>query len=200
MKFEELKEIWNRETIEDTTLNLSLDTKKNYHNAVKKLRQSMKAEFIATWLFLIGTIFFIGNTSFLKNAYFMYFYIMINLAVISTIYYHILFYRFYKNNLIKEMNTFQNLIEFSAEFRMNLHLYRSYNYLIAILIAPILIAVKFNHLFQSSNPSSTHQINIAILFMVVFIVLVVLICELWIYFYYRKYYIEIDKIKNQLLD
>ncbi len=196
MKFDELKEIWNQESKENEDFKAQFLDKIGNRNPLDKLKNIMKWEFIATWIFIIVLIV-IPILSPIKNKVIqLYIYVALNLTVVTTSFYHILFYKIYKEGLNKASNSFMHLVEFIAEYKVALNLYRSYNYTLVIILVPGVLLYRFKNHFDYIDTVTTPLLWMIIFFASVAIVLVVVFCEIWINYFYGKHLKELQNIKT----
>lgn len=197
MKFDELKDVWQNQSENSESFQANLIEKLKTKNPLEKIKTVMKWELYSTWIVIAGLICYLILNPIKDKGMLISVYLATNLTVITTIYYHILFYTFYKKRLNVASNSFMNLVEFLAEFRVNLHLYRSYNYVLIILVIPILLVYKFRNLLLHFSQSSTDILALIIIITAISIFLVIIFCEIWIYFFYGKYLKRIAEIKEQ---
>jgi hypothetical protein len=194
MKFDELKDIWDNETLHNDSFKSRLETLSDYNSPMKKLKKTLKMEFILTWITIVFMIFMCIISDQEENNLSNWFFL--NLVVTTTVYYHIIFYKFYKKNMIQGVNTYHNLIEFVTEFKYSLHIYRSYNYIIMLILAPIVFNV-----FSSLHPHLFNKYLISqhyILAITFYILFIVIVCELWINTFYSKSLQKLQTILNQI--
>ena len=196
MKVDELKEIWNHNTKNSEDFKIHFLDKIGNRNPLVKLKNSMKWEFIATWIFIL-VLMVIPIVSPIKNKIIQIFiYVALNLAVLTTLFYHFLFYRIYKNGLKQAANSFMHLLEFIAEYKVALNLYRSYNYTLVLILVPAILLYRYKIHFDYIETITTPMLWIIIFFTSVAIVLVILFCEIWINYFYGKYLRDLQTIKS----
>lgn len=194
MNFEELKDIWQNEEVDASSFKLKLEKLNDYNSPMISLKKNLKIEFFLTWgtivfLIIMSSISNLGD----KNLYNWFF---LNIIVCTTIYYHIIFYKFYRKNMIQGINTYHNLIEFITEFKYSIHLYRSFNYIIMLVLAPIifnLLEFLYPKLFNDiiNTPAILILITIYLLF-------VIFVCEVWIYSFYSQSLKKLQALLNQI--
>lgn len=193
MKINELKEIWDNEELVGKDLSEKLSNLNEYSSPLKSVQKMLKFEFIFTWIALVflGTFFLLFQ---FHDKYFgLLFYF---LAVISTIYYHSIFFRFYKKVQIEGVNTYQNFIELIIEFKYSLHLYRSYNYVIGMLIMPVVVTV-----ISISSPNIIWKLtsyDYLYFFIIGYLLVLIVFVEGWIYTYYKKHLVRLEKLFTQI--
>lgn len=200
MKFDELKEIWNQDSEEDKLFKTTLSKKLNTHNPMDKVKNIMKWELLSTWVFILILIAIPIINPIRNKSIQLLVYMALNLTVLATLYYHILFYKFYKERIKPEMSSFMHLVEFIAEFRINLNLYRSYNYVLITFIMPAIFIYKGKNCFEYIDTISDTILWQIILFTSIAIILVIIFCELWIHFFYGKYLRELYEIKKLFVE
>ncbi len=196
MKFDELKDIWNQELKENEDFKTHFLEKIGHNNPITKIKNMMKREFIATWIFIIVLIA-IPIISPIKNkTIHIFIYVALNLTVITTSFYHILFYKIYKVGIKQASNSFMHLVEFIAEYKVALNLYRSYNYTLVVFLVPAVLLYRFKNHFDYIDTVTTPLLWMIIFFASVAIVLVEVFCEIWINYFYGKHLKELQNIKT----
>lgn len=196
MKFDELKEIWNQESKENKEFETTFLEKIGDDNPISKIKNMMKWEFIATWIFIIVLIA-IPIISPIKNkTIHIFIYVALNLTVITTSFYHILFYKIYKDGIKQASNSFMHLVEFIAEYKVALNLYRSYNYTLVVFLVPAVLLYRYKFHFDYIETITTPMLWMIIFFTSIAIVLVIIFCEIWINYFYGKHLKELQNIKT----
>lgn len=196
MKFDELKDIWNQELKENEDFKTHFLEKIGHNNPITKIKNMMKWEFIATWIFIIVLIA-IPIISPIKNkTIHIFIYVALNLTVITTSFYHILFYKIYIVGIKQASNSFMHLVEFIAEYKVALNLYRSYNYTLVVFLVPAVLLYRYKFHFDYIETITTPMLWMIIFFTSIAIVLVIVFCEIWINYYYGKHLKELQKIKS----
>ena len=193
MKFEEIKDIWNAETERKAEKESPSFPEKNYSSPIKKIQTMLRFEFFFTWGFILlfGIAIFNLHMDGAQLALFFY-----TIAIITTIYYHSIFYRLYRKSVISNVDAYQNLIEFIIEYRYGIHLYRSYNYVLALILSPLFIII-YSHYKPISfstiwdRPMMYWAISTFLGYIIVFV-------EIWIHIYYKKHLKNLQAIVQQL--
>lgn len=197
MELDDIKVFWKQESPENEKFKEDFLEKMKTSNPLSKLRTMMKWEFIATWIFILSLIA-IPILSPIKNKLIHIFvYLALNLTVMTTIFYHVLFYKIYRGGMKQATNSFMHLVEFIAEYRVALNLYRCYNYTLVVFLVPAVLLYRFKFNFDYIETITTPLLWLIIFFTSIAIILVVIFCEIWIKYFYGKYLKELEHIKSQ---
>lgn len=200
MNIDDLKDVWTQQDNNEEVISLEkMSQNPSFLNPIQKLKSYMKIEFTITWILIIGIVTYMYLNPIQDKKIVIFLYFMINLVILSIIYFQYVFIRFYRRNLVSSVSTFQNLIELISEWKMCLHLYRSYNYLIMVLGSPFIMFIKFRESIASGGLSDYNYLLLFV-YMFIFLVIGIVFCELWLYFFYGKYLKGIEKIKIQITE
>ncbi|MFN5846975.1 MAG: hypothetical protein ACK43K_00645, partial [Chitinophagales bacterium] len=186
----------NQDVKENENFETSFIEKIGNNNPITKIKIMMKWEFVATWVFIILLIAFPILSPIKNKTIQLFIYVALNLAVLTTLFYHFLFYRIYNNGLVQASNSFMHLVEFIAESKVALNLYRSYNYTMVVFLVPAVLLYRFKHSFAFIDTITTPMLWMIVFFTSLAIILVIIFCEVWINYYYGKHLKELLKIKS----
>jgi len=196
MKLDELKEIWKNETKYETEFNIDIDKTEKYKSYAHKIRNNMLVEFLITWGSILFAVYGVLSFKFFKSYSVYYLIFTLLMMIIPTIYYHLKFYKFFNEFFVKDTNTFQSLIKFSKSMTDFLSNYRTYNYVILILISNFLYSIvkKLDRLKIIIDNKRNEDLEYVVFSLGIFI-LIFIILEISIYFSYK---IHLNKI-NQII-
>lgn len=196
MKLDELKEIWKNESKYETEFKIDIDKTEKYKSYAHKIRNNMLIEFLLTWVSILLVVYVVLSFNFFKSYSIYYLVFTLIMLVIPTIYFHLKFYKFFKEFFIQGTNTFQSLIKFSKSMTDFLSNYRTYNYVILILISNFLYSIvnKVDRLKIIIDNQRNQDLEYVVFSLGIFI-LVFIILEISIYFSYK---IHLNKI-NQII-
>lgn len=132
MNFDELKQQWADEPVQDIHLPLRLDTMQKAQSPIDKVRKNMRNEFFMQILSIaiVGTVPFLGLLSPQVTMLFLVFY---TLMLAFTGFYFTKFFMFYRRSYHMEYNSRDNLLWFYYELKLNLELYKALTYILVVL-------------------------------------------------------------------
>lgn len=196
MKFDELKEIWNQESNREMELQAELEKIKEYRSPFQSIRKNLLQEFAITWLGIFLVCIVISFVPFYRTFHPIYLVAMLVMALIPTIYYHFKFYKFYRQYFIHGIGTFNSLIDFSKKMTEFISDYRTYNYLIILILSNFFYAVmeKRNKIKIIIQDQRDRHLEFLVVMLVIFMIGFIS-TEIYIYFKYRR---NLNKI-NELI-
>ncbi len=132
MNFDELKQQWADEPVQDIHLPLRLDTMQKAQSPIDKVRKNMRNEFFMQMLslVLVSVLPFTGIFTKQVSVLFLVFYV---LMLAFTGFYFTKFFMFYRRSYHMEYNSRDNLLWFYYELKLNLELYKALTYILVVL-------------------------------------------------------------------
>ncbi len=139
MNFDNLKDAWVNDKMEDLHLSMRNVPVGQTSSAVSKIRKNMKKEFILRIaVFILLVLFLLGSS---KNALSVFLVsIAIFLLLLQTVYYFFRFYLFYKVTGRYDLSIKKSIYRIIYELELNIEIYRIFNYCALPLIILIIIA------------------------------------------------------------
>jgi hypothetical protein len=206
MKFDELKEIWNQESNKEMELQAELEKIKEYRSPFQNIRNNLFFEFVFTWIGVLFVCIVVSLVPFYRAFHTGYLLAMLVMALIPTIYYHLKFYKFYKRYFINGIGTFNALMDFSKKMTEFISDYRTYNYLIILILSNFFYAIieKTNKIKIVIQGQRDKHLEYVILMLIIFF-LIFITTEIYINYKYKRNLNKINDLiremeKNELSD
>src|ERR1044072_7469329 len=132
MNFDELQSAWHSDKGNDVVVPDSVTKLRSVATPVERIRKNMRIEFVVMLCLII-------SIPLLRVAYKdqlapMPFYAMYVALIILTIFYYIKFYLFYKRLDTAALNSKDSLYEVYYDIKLNIEMYRSFNYSVIPLL------------------------------------------------------------------
>lgn len=200
MNFDELQSAWNSDEGKDAVLPETLQRLKSAHMPVTKLRKNMRTEFIMliVFFFLMGFFPLLS----IRGVPPVPFYAMYTALIMLAVFHLTKFYRFYQRLHANTLSSKDNLYEVYYDIKLNIEMYKSFNYSIIPLIMLYLVMVILDLDHLAAAPVTPHKKMVIIIsFVVTFIAMVVVVIALvewWVGCFYGKYLRQVGKLLDEL--
>lgn len=200
MNFDELQSAWNSDEGKEAVLPETLQRLKSAHMPVTKLRKNMRTEFFMLIVFfsLMGFLPLLS----LRGVPPIPFYALYTALIMLTVFHLTKFYRFYQRLHANTLSSKDNLYEVYYDIKLNIEMYKSFNYSIIplIMLYLVMIVLDLDHL--ATAPVTLHKKMVIITaFVVTFIFMVIAVIamvEWWVGFFYGKYLRQVGKLLDEL--
>lgn len=203
MNFDNIKEAWDNESSNDLRIPQKMGPLKSARQPLEIIKRNMKHELFAQFLGIAIIGFFPQMFKIIREFYLLY-YALYGLMIIVSAYYFVKFYFFFKEINHASLSSKENLYELYYEIRLKIEMYKSFAYLLApfsILLSAILIfgIDKKGVLDKLENITNTNMF-IFFIFFSALILLVAIITNWWVNYFYGKYARQIKNVLDQLKD
>ena len=201
MDFNDIQNAWNNDKDENIVLPNNLEKIQSANMPLDKIRKNLRTELLGQIfvLFVIGLLPFHSEfpSKFVGPYYFIY-----GIIVAISIYYLAKLFLFYKRLDKVALTTKDSLYETYYDIRLNMQLYKTFTF----ALAPFLMIYLAVYLFFRT-PDSIEILNgnfengklvLKVVVFMITILLVGVLTEWWVSFYYGKYAKEIKKVINEL--
>jgi hypothetical protein len=201
MDFNDIQNAWNNEKTENVVVPDHLKKIQSANMPLDKIRTNLRRELLGQVfvLFLIGLLPFYNEfpSRFVGPYYFIY-----GIIMAISIYYLAQLFLFYKRLDKAALTTKDSLYETYYDIRLNMQLYKTFTF----VLSPFMIIYLAGYLFFK-NPEAIKILNgnfesskivANVLVLVITILLIGILTEWWVSFYYGRYAKEIKKIIDQL--
>ncbi|SEK48843.1 hypothetical protein SAMN04488505_101291 [Chitinophaga rupis] len=200
MNFDELQSAWNSDEGKGAVLPETLQRLKSAHMPVTKLRKNMRKEFIM--LVIIFSLMGFFPLLSIQGVPTIPFYAMYTALIMLTVFHLTKFYRFYQRLHANTLSSKDNLYEVYYDIKLNIEMYKSFNYSIIPLIMLYLVMIVLDLDHFTTTPVTPHKkmviiISFVITFIVAVIVVIVLV-EWWVSYAYGKYLRQVGKLLDEL--
>lgn len=203
MDFNDIQSAWNSDKSNNIVIPTHLEKLQSAKTPVDTIRKNLKNEFYVQ-LFSVIIIGFLPELFKFDTLLLLSFYSFYTIFVSISIYYFVKLYLFYKRLSSASVNTKDNLYETYFDIKLNMELYKSFTYSLIpfLLVFPIIYIV-------SEFPSLTEKIitdgvinysflSVIICAFIISVLLIGLITELWVNYYYGKYAKQIRSLLDEL--
>ncbi|KQO29797.1 hypothetical protein ASF10_04605 [Flavobacterium sp. Leaf82] len=201
MDFNDIQNAWNNEKTENVVVPDHLKKIQSANMPLDKIRTNLRRELLGQVfvLFLIGLLPLYNEfpSRFVGPYYFIY-----GIIMAISIYYLAQLFLFYKRLDKAALTTKDSLYETYYDIRLNMQLYKTFTF----VLSPFMIIYLAGYLFFK-NPEAIKILNgnfesskivANVLVLVITILLIGILTEWWVSFYYGRYAKEIKKIIDQL--
>lgn len=201
MDFNDIQNAWNNEKTENVVVPDHLKKIQSANMPLDKIRTNLRRELLGQVfvLFLIGLLPLYNEfpSRFVGPYYFIY-----GIIMAISIYYLAQLFLFYKRLDKAALTTKDSLYETYYDIRLNMQLYKTFTF----VLSPFMIIYLAGYLFFK-NPDAIEILNgnfesskivANVLVLVITILLIGILTEWWVSFYYGRYAKEIKKIIDQL--
>ncbi|RZL25679.1 MAG: hypothetical protein EOO96_22980 [Pedobacter sp.] len=198
MNFDDIKNDWGADGIEDTAISADMLKIKQARTPVDIIRRKMKHEFnyqIIALVLMAAIPYLFGFAATMTTVYLTFY------AVICgfTAYYFFKFYRFYKNSYDMTMDSRKSILWFFYEMKLNIELYKALTYIIAFIGLAFIAVYLF---IERSTVFARILTKLSPVYLILncFISILVIgaITEMWAWFYYGRYLNRVKKIVDEL--
>ena len=203
MDFNDIQSAWNSDKSNNIVIPTHLEKLQSAKTPVDTIRKNLKNEFYVQ-LFSVIIIGFLPELFKFDTLLLLSFYSFYTIFVSISIYYFVKLYLFYKRLSSASVNTKDNLYETYFDIKLNMELYKSFTYSLIpfLLVFPIIYIV-------SEFPSLTEKIitdgvinysflSVIICAFIISVLLIGLITDLWVNYYYGKYAKQIRSLLDEL--
>ena len=201
MDFNDIQSAWNSDKPENVELPINLEKLKSANMPIDKIRKNLRNELLIQIATMIG-VGFLPTLNWFPTVILSPFYLIYSIMFVITIYYLGKLFFFYKRLNKTSLDTKDNLYETYFDIRLNMELYKTFCFAIfpfGVLLAIGVIFYKFPQLSHNFI-SEIAQNKLPTLFIkiIVSIIIMGIITEFWVEFYYGKYAKQIRKILDEL--
>lgn len=201
MDFNDIQSAWDNEKTDNVVLPDNLEKIQAANTPLDKIKKNLKREFIYQALAIVFLAFTPVIYGFPKETY-MLFYLLYSLFTAVSIYYLVKLFLFYKRLNAVALKTKDSLYETYFDIRLNMELYKTFGFALTPFLVLFLIGFIYYSFYQESGVDMNNIDSSFIIVMFVTIVGSVLMMgvmlELWVYYYYGKYAREIRKVIDEL--
>lgn len=201
MNFDDIKSAWNKESEQPIEVPKTMESLKKAQMPLDKLKKNMRGEAVFQLLALLASGFIPGYFNLIPTLR-VSFNCTYIIFVLTTLYFLIRFYRFYKKIGQSSLTTKDNLYELNYDLRLNIELYKMFNYMLLPIFMTFgaIILVNFNYDYFMKV-----IVNEPGLFYVVFgltilsiSIIIHFFAIIWLNQYYGKYAKEIQSLIGAL--
>jgi hypothetical protein len=198
MNFDDIKNEWNAENPEGSSISTDMLKIKQAHTPIDRIRGKMKHEFFYQIFFLAIMAFFpyfFGFSSAMGQVFLMFYAITCGF----TAYYFFKFYLFYKNSYDMSLDTRKNILWFYYEMKLNIELYKALTYIVAFIGVAFLAVYLFIER-ASVFTKILGKLSSTYILLNCFITILIIgaITELWAWYYYGKHLKQVKKVVDEL--
>ncbi|SHG78560.1 hypothetical protein [Pedobacter caeni] len=201
MNFDDIKSAWNKESEQPIEIPKDIQSLKKAQMPLDKFRKNMRGEAIFQILALLMSAFIPGFFKLIpalkipfNSAYILF--------VITTLYFLIRFYKFYKKIGASSLNTKDSLYELNYDLKLNMELYKMFNFILlpVFLIFGAIILVNDNYAYflkVITNEPGYFYIAFGLTTLTIY-TMVHFFAIIWLNQYYGKYAKEIESLISEL--
>ncbi|WP_421942988.1 hypothetical protein [Pedobacter sp.] len=198
MNFDDIKNEWNAENVEETNISENMLKIKKARTPIDIIRKKMKHEFnyqIAALIFLAVIPYFFSFSANMNLTYYTFYAIICGF----TAYYFFKFYKFYKNSYDMSMDSRKSILWFFYEMKLNIELYKALTYIIGFICLAFFAVYLFVEK-ASVFARILSKLSPVYLILNCFISILIIgaITELWAWYYYGKYLKRVKKVVDEL--
>lgn len=197
MNFDELQSAWNSDKGNDIVVPDSITKLRSVATPVERIRRNMRTEFVWMLLLIIGMGFF----PLLRGVKPVPFYAMYAAMILLTLFYYIKFYFFYKRLNDITLNSKDNLYAVYYDIKLNVEMYRSFNYsVIPLLLLYQVMVIMTTEEFLTAA-STYKRVVFIVVFSIIFLIaigIITLLVECWVRHFYGKYLEQVHKVLEEL--
>lgn len=201
MDFNDIQNAWNNEKTENVVLPDNLEKIQSANMPLDKIRRNLRKELFGQVVALIIIGFLPLYSEFPSRFTGAYYFIYGIVAAIS-IYYLAKLFLFYKRLDKAALTTKDSLYETYYDIRLNMQLYKTFTF----ALAPFFMIYLGGYLFFKT-PGSIEILNgnfengklvVKVVVFMITLLLIGILTEWWVSFYYGKYAKEIKKVIDEL--
>lgn len=199
MNFDELQSAWHNDKGNDIVVPDSVTKLRSVATPVQRIRKNMRIELVVMLCLIIGIPFF--RIAYEEQLAAIPFYALYIALIILTIFYYIKFYLFYKRLDAATLTSKDSLYEVYYDIKLNIEMYRSFNYSIIPLMLLYQVMVILSLPPIKAAAFASRQAYFITVFSVVFLFVVVIaiaLVELWIKYLYGNYLQQVRKVLEEL--
>ena len=198
MDFNDIQNMWNDDKAENAVLPDNLEKIRAANTPLDKIRKNLKNEFI----YQIISIIFIGFAPVIYDfpaKAVVPFYLLFSMFTAVCIYYLIRLFIFYKRLSNITLKTKDSLYETYFDIRLNMELYKTFGFALTPFLALFTIGTAYYVMPAMQLGELSNSVLIALVIVVAISILIMgLILEWWVHYFYGKYAKEIRKVLDQL--
>jgi len=198
MDFNDIQSAWDNEKTDEVIMPSSLKKIQSANTPLDKIRKNLKKEFIYQIIAIVFVAFTPLLYDFPKETFFL-FYLIYSLFTAVSIYYLVKLYMFYKRINKTDLRTKDSLYETYFDIRLNMEIYKTFGF----AITPFLVLFLVGLLFYKEQGIDINNLSdsfiITMFIVIVFSVLMMgVMLEVWVHYFYGKYAKEIRKVIDEL--
>lgn len=201
MDFNDMQNAWKNENTDNVIVPTNLERIQSANTPLDKIKKNLKMELITQVLAVVGIGFMPLLYDFPKTL-FSPFYILYGIFVAVCIYYLAKLFLFYKRLNAVSLNTKDSLYETYFDIRLNMELYKTFGFALTPFLVVFLVGLLYDQLGNKVAIDILNLTNSQIIGTVVSLIVSVLLMgvmlEVWVHFFYGKYAKEIKKLIDQL--
>ncbi|WP_316829991.1 hypothetical protein [Pedobacter aquatilis] len=198
MNFDDLKNEWNAENLQESQVSENMLSIKAAQTPIDIIRKKMKHEFTyqLVALALMGLFpYLFGFSADMKLVFFVFYAITCGFIV----HYFFKFYKFYKNSYDMSLDSRKNILWFFYEMKLNIELYKALTYIIAFIWVGFIAVYLLIEKTSLTNKILAKLSPVYILLnCFITIVIIGIITELWAWHYYGKHLKRVGNVVDQL--
>lgn len=199
MNFDELQSAWHSDKGKDIVVPDSVTKLRSVATPVQRIRKNMRIELVVMLCLIIGIPFF--RVAYKEQLSPIPFYAMYVALIILTIFYYIKFYLFYKRLDAATLTSKDSLYEVYYDIKLNIEMYRSFNYSVIPLMLLYQVMVIMNYPPVQAAAFASRKAYFIILFSIMFLFVVgiaIAFVEIWIKYFYGNYLTQVQKVLEEL--
>lgn len=199
MNFDELQSAWHSDKGNDIVVPDSVTKLRSVATPVQRIRRNMRKEFVVMLGIIIAFPFF--PLTLAKDLARGPFYAMYVAMIILTLFYYVKFYLFYKRLNAATLNSKDSLYEVYYDIKLNIEMYRSFNYSVIPLLLLYQVMVVMSLPPVKAAAFASRQAYFIVIFSIAFlfaVVIAIAFVELWIKYFYGDYLQQVQKVLNEL--
>ncbi|WP_318642309.1 hypothetical protein [Flavobacterium ardleyense] len=198
MDFNDIQNMWNNDKADDVALPDNLEKIKAANTPLDKIRKNLKSEFI----YQIISIFIIGLAPLVYNfsdKSIVPFYLLYSMFTAVCVYFLIRLFIFYKrlNNIT--LKTKDSLYETYFDIRLNMELYKTFGFALTPFLVLFLLGLAYFRVPNLDITELSTRMLLGLVLLAAFSILLMgLMLEWWVHYFYGKYAKEIRKVLDEL--
>ncbi len=203
MNFDNLQSAWDNDKNTNVEVPKNLDKLKSANMPLEKIKRNLRIEFVLH-IIAIAFLGLLPALNFIDVQYSMLFYALFSGLMATCIYYFFKFFKFYKRLVSMNLNTKDNLYETYFDIKLNMEIYKTFNFVI-LPLALGLIFLEFISLTKIPLQNIDHGLTSKPYFMIILafgivsqLLIIGLLTEWWVHFFYGKYAKQIKKVIDEL--
>jgi hypothetical protein len=201
MDFNDMQNAWNTENTDKVVVPANLEKIQSANTPLDKIKQNLKMELITQVLAVIG-IGFVPLLYDFPKTLFSPFYLLYAIFAAVCIYYLAKLFLFYKRLNTVSLSTKDSLYETYFDIRLNMELYKTFGFALTPFLVVFLIGLFYQKLGDKVAIDilnlTNSQIIGAVVALIISILLMGLVLEVWVHFFYGRYAKEIRKLIDEL--
>ncbi|QIG88966.1 hypothetical protein G6R40_04460 [Chryseobacterium sp. POL2] len=195
MNIDELKNIWDNDTAENTP-EVSLEQRKSLNLPLEKIRKNMRWEFWSTIILLAFVLVAIWGIE-MPFRFRLYLDILVGSMTLVTLFFYHKFFKLYKEISNPELETLASLQDLLHQFHLNKQYYLSFyiSFVPFIVAEMIIILESIPYTHQYSN---LHLVCVFLGAVFAGLVFLWILGKFWFNYYYGKYIKKVEDLVKEL--